>query len=445
MELISQIPVFGGFLSTIIAFVGVLGVVVFVHEYGHYIVGRWSGIHADVFSMGFGPVIWSRTDKRGTKWQLAAVPLGGYVKFLGDRNAASATDFEAMEAMSDLDRDVSFPGARVHHRAMTVVAGPLANFLLAAMIFTGISMWQGVATEVPTVGEVINFPGDTYDLREGDIILAINGKEVSGFGEIVEATIAMAPPGEMEILVFRGGAEQLVQAPYLLPAAVYGVEPLSAASTAGLQAGDVILQADGVVMNAFSDLREVVERSGDTEILMEVWREGEVLSLPITPLLKEFPNNDGGFDKRVMIGVSGAFAFKPATETPAIWTAAYYGGRRTYEIISLSLNGIKHMFLGNLSPSNLQGPIGIAQISKETANQGVISFISLIAIISTGIGLLNLFPIPMLDGGHLVFYAIEAVRGQPPAQKTIQVATSIGLAMVLLLMVFATYNDLLRL
>lgn len=445
MELISQIPVFGSFLSTIIAFVGVLGVVVFVHEYGHYIVGRWSGIHADVFSMGFGPVIWSRTDKRGTKWQLAAVPLGGYVKFLGDRNAASVTDFEAMEAMSDLDRDVSFPGASVYHRAMTVVAGPLANFLLATVIFTGMAMWQGIATEVPTVGEVISFPDSTYGLREGDIILAINGEDVSDFTGIVEATLAMDPPGAMEILVMRNGSEQLVNAPYLLPAAVYGVEPLSAASAAGLKAGDIILQADGVEMNAFRDLRDVVERSGDIEILMEVWREGEVLNLPITPALKEYPNSEGGFDKRVMIGVSGAFAFSPATETPAIWTATYYGGRRTYEIISLSLNGIKHMFLGNLSPSNLQGPIGIAQISKETANQGLMSFISLIAIISTGIGMLNLFPIPMLDGGHLVFYAIEAVRGQPPAQKTIQVATSIGLAMVLLLMVFATYNDLLRL
>ena len=445
MDLISQIPVFGGFLSTIIAFVGVLGVVVFVHEYGHYIVGRWSGIHADVFSMGFGPVIWSRTDKRGTKWQLAAVPLGGYVKFLGDRNAASVTDFEAMEEMSDLDRDVSFPGARVHHRAMTVVAGPLANFLLASVIFTGLAMWQGVATEVPTVGEVISFPDSSYDLREGDIILAINGEDVSDFNGIVEVTLAMDPPDAMEILVLREGAEKLVRAPYLLPAAVYGVEPLSAASAAGLQSGDIILHADGVEMNAFGDLREVVERSGDTEILMEVWREGELLNLPITPVLKEYPNSDGGFDERVMIGVSGAFAFTPATETPAIWTAGYYGARRTYEIISLSLNGIKHMFLGNLSPTNLQGPIGIAQISKETANQGLTSFISLIAIISTGIGLLNLFPIPMLDGGHLVFYAIEAVRGQPPAQKTIQVATSIGLAMVLLLMVFATYNDLLRL
>lgn len=445
MELISEIPVFGGFLSTIIAFVGVLGVVVFVHEYGHYIVGRWSGIHADVFSMGFGPVIWSRTDKRGTKWQLALVPLGGYVKFLGDRNAASETDFEAMEEMSDHDRDASFPGAKLHRRALTVVAGPVANFILAIVIFTSMVMWQGVGTDVPTVGEMISLPEDTNHLQTGDVILAVNGEKVTDFSGIVQATIAMDPPGEMEILVLRDDTELLVIAPYLLPAAVYGVEPLSAASAAGLRAGDVILQADGVEMNAFRDLKAVVEISGDKEIPLIVWRDGEILNLPITPVMKEFPDGEGGFDKRIMIGVSGAFVFSPATETPAIWTAAYYGTRNTYEILSLSINGIKHMFLGNLSPKNLQGPIGIAQISKETANQGFMNFISLIAIISTGIGMLNLFPIPMLDGGHLMFYAIEAVRGQPPAQKTIQVATSIGLAMVLLLMVFATYNDILRL
>jgi len=145
-----------------------------------------------------------------------------------------------------------------------------------------------------------------------------------------------------------------------------------------------------------------------------------------------------------MIGIYGAFAFLPATETPTPWNAAYIGARQTVNFIEMSLNGIRHMFLGNLSPSNLQGPIGIAQASKESANQGLKSFISLIAIISTGIGMLNLFPIPMLDGGHLVFYLYEAVLGRPPPQKTIQAFMSIGLAMVLLLMVFATYNDLMR-
>ena len=169
------------------------------------------------------------------------------------------------------------------------------------------------------------------------------------------------------------------------------------------------------------------------------------MDLTITPTLRDFPDGEGGFTERVMIGVYAALAFQPATETPTPWNAAYIGVSRTVTFIESSLNGIKHMFLGNLSPTNLQGPIGIAQVSKDTANQGLRSFLSLIAIISTGIGMLNLFPIPMLDGGHLVFYLYEALLGRPPSQKTIQALMSIGLAMVLLLMVFATYNDLMRL
>lgn len=444
MELISQIPVFGGLISTLIAFVAVLGAVIFVHEYGHYIVGRWSGIHADVFSMGFGPVIWSRVDKRGTKWQLAAIPLGGYVKFVGDRNAASETDFEAMEQMGEDQREISFPGARLHHRALTVVAGPVANFILASVIFTGLALYHGVATEVPTVGEVIEFPDDVYDIQIGDQILAVNGVEVSNFSDIITLTVDMDPPAAMVLTVIRDEEELDVLSPYLLPAAVFGVEPLSAASDAGLRKGDLILSADGITLNAFDDLRDVVVVSGDKEIPLVVWREGARVDLAITPALVDFANNDGTFEQRVMIGVSGTLAFYPLSESPGIIEATKMGVVRTYDVVAGSLNGVKHMFLGNLSPKNLQGPIGIAQISKDVADQGLTNFLSLIAVLSTGIGMLNLFPIPMLDGGHLVFYAIEAVRGKPLAQKVIQSFTSVGLAMVLLLMVFTAYNDLMR-
>lgn len=445
MEYISQIPVFGGFLSTVIAFVVVLGVVVFVHEYGHYIVARWCGIHAEKFSLGFGPVVWSRTDKRGTQWQLAAIPLGGYVKFLGDRGAASETDFDALEEMSDADRARSFPSARLHFRALTVAAGPFANFILASVIFAGLVMWQGIATDKPTVGEIFTMPDSDYNIQVGDQIIEAEGQGVSNFGDIINIALAMETPGDMELLVLRNKQEMLVEAPYFLIPGVYGVDPLSAASLAGLKADDVILEAAAQSISTFSELQRIVASSGDKEIILKIWRNGDYLDLPITPVLREFPDGEGGFTERVMIGVYGAFAFLPATETPTPWNAAYIGVRRTVDYIGSSLNGIKHMFLGNLSPTNLQGPIGIAQVSKETANQGLTRFVSLIAIISTGIGMLNLFPIPMLDGGHLMFYLFEAVRGRPPSQKTIQAFMSIGLAMVLLLMVFATYNDLIRL
>lgn len=176
MEYISQIPVFGGFLSTMIAFVVVLGVVVFVHEYGHYIVGRWCGIHAEKFSLGFGPVIWSRTDQRGTQWQLAAIPLGGYVKFVGDRGAASEPDFEIMETMAETDRERSFPSARLYKRALTVVAGPFANFILASVIFAGLVTWQGIATNQPTVGELFAMPNPSFGLQLEDQILEVEAK-----------------------------------------------------------------------------------------------------------------------------------------------------------------------------------------------------------------------------------------------------------------------------
>ena len=445
MELISQIPIFGGFLSSIIAFVVVLGVVVFVHEYGHYIVARWSGIHSETFSLGFGPVIWSRTDKRGTKWQLAAIPLGGYVKFLGDRGAASETDFEALGEMSEVDLNRSFPSARLYKRALTVAAGPFANFILASVIFAGLVTWQGIVIDEPTVGKLFATPNSSYELKVDDKILEVEGQAISNFGDIIDITVAMETPGDMEILVLRDGQELLVSAPYMLIPGVYGVDPLSAASAAGLKVGDFIVEAAGKSITTFGELQVIVAASGDKEIYLKVWRDGIYLDLPITPILRDFPDGEGGFTNRVMIGIYGAFAFLPATETPTPWNAAYIGARQTVNFIEMSLNGIRHMFLGNLSPSNLQGPIGIAQASKESANQGLKSFISLIAIISTGIGMLNLFPIPMLDGGHLVFYLYEAVLGRPPPQKTIQAFMSIGLAMVLLLMVFATYNDLMRL
>jgi len=444
VELLSQIPIFGGFISMMVAFVGVLAVVVFVHEYGHYIVGRWCGIFAETFSLGFGPVIWSRVDKHGTKWQLALIPLGGYVKFLGDRSAASEPDDEAMAMMSASDRDRSFPAAKIYKRALTVFAGPVANFILAAVIFTGLVMSQGVATKDLAVGEMLAFPSGTYDLQTGDVILSVEGQAVSGYDDVFEISQNMETPHDMTMVVLRDGQELTVNAPYFFPAAVFGIEPLSAAGAAGLEKGDIILKVNDSEVFSFNGLKEIVEVSGDIELLMLIWRDGKTLDVAITPVLKEYPNNDGGFDKRVMIGISSFPAFLPATETPSLWRASKIGVTRVWDVMASSLNGLKHIVLQNLSAKNLQGPIGIAQMSKATANQGVVVFLSFVAMISTGIGMLNLFPIPMLDGGHLVFYAIEAVRGRPLANKTIQVLVSIGLVMVLLLMVFVTYNDLLR-
>jgi regulator of sigma E protease len=229
-----------------------------------------------------------------------------------------------------------------------------------------------------------------------------------------------------------------------MPPLVTGVEPLSPASEAGLRAGDVILSADGRPLVAFEELRETVLGSGGRAIPLEVWRDGETRMLEITPIERDVDDGAGGFERRVMIGVAGASLYMPATETPAPWTALWIGVERVFAVISQSLNGLKHILTGEIGAENLQGPLGIAQVSGETASQGLLNFITLIAVISTAIGMLNLFPIPVLDGGHLVAFGVEALRGRPPSERVMQLAMSIGLGLILLLMVFATYNDILR-
>ncbi len=445
MDAIASLPLIGGFLSTVLPFLVVLGIVVFVHEYGHYIVARWCGIRSEVFSIGFGPVLWSRVDRRGTLWQVAALPLGGYVKFLGDSDGSSRANSDMMEVMTPAERAEAFHGASVGRRMLTVVAGPVANFVLTIAVFAGVIMWQGVATERPTIGQIEALPtAIDQPLRPGDVVLAVNDQPVTGFGDMFEIALEMPEPGPISVVVERAGSQIEVSAPYPFPPIVQGVEPLSPASRAGLLRGDVILSADGESLEAFEDLRRVVLASESRTIPMEVWRGGETIALEITPIERDTGDGDGGFERRVMIGVAGAALYMPATETPMPWTAIGLGAERMVNVITQSLNGLRHIIIGTIGAENLQGPLGIAQISGETAQQGFLSFILLIGVISTAIGMLNLFPIPVLDGGHLVAFAIEAIRGRPPSPAVMQVAMSIGLGLILLLMVFATYNDIMR-
>ena len=445
MDWLANIPLVGGPITTILAFVILMGIVVSIHEYGHYIVGRWCGIHAEVFSLGFGPVLWARTDRRGTQWQVAAVPLGGYVKFLGDRDAAStAAATEALADMNDYDRRRSFPAASVWRRALTVLAGPVANFILSAVIFTGLIMWQGVALERPTVGEVAPLPYEN-PLRTGDVITGVAGQVVNDYGDLSDIVQGIEEVGPVQMEVLRGEDTLVFTVPYFLVPLVSGVEPLGAADKAGVKAGDVIIEADGIALNSFEDLRNVVEASEDVQVMLTIWRNGETLELSLTPERRDYPDGEDGFEERVMIGVYGRFYFTPAAETPSLFTALEYGSARVLDVMQSSINGIKHMVLGNISVKNLQGPIGIAQISGATVQTSATSFISLIAVISTAIGLLNLFPIPVLDGGHLVTYVYEAVRGRPPNPRFMQTVMAVGFALILSMMLLASYNDIMRL
>ena len=293
MDLIASIPFFGGFLSTVIPFLVVLGIVVTVHEYGHYIVARWCGIHSEVFSIGFGPVIWSRRDRRGTLWQLALLPLGGYVKFLGDADGASRADPANLDALSTAERARSFHGASVGRRMLTVLAGPFANFILTALVFTGVAFWQGVPTERPTLGALTALPGIEQPLRVGDVFLEVNGAPVAGFQDIYAAATTMPKPGPMTFRVEREGGEIDVTAPYAFPPLVDGVEPLSPASAAGLRPGDLILSADGEALFSFADLRAIVVASEGRRIPLDVWRDGAEVTLEITPTERDTDDGAG--------------------------------------------------------------------------------------------------------------------------------------------------------
>lgn len=441
MDVVGLIAGFGGLFWTLAAFVVALSIIVAVHEFGHYIVGRWSGIDAEVFSLGFGPVLASRMDRRGTRWQLAALPLGGYVKFVGDADAASvgrASEAEMVHLPADR-RDRSMHGAPLWARAATVAAGPAFNFVLSFLLFALIFMAQGRPADPLTVESVRPLPVGAQGLEPGDRVLAVAGEALAGGllpGEL---------PGEpvLDWTVEREGREVTVPGPHPYPALVGSVQPRSAAAAADLRPGDVVVAADGAPVAVFEDLRGAVDASGGAPILLEVWREGETFEVALAPRPRDVPLPDGGFERRLMIGVGSQAAIEPASEPIGPASALRLGVERVWFIIGSSLTGLWSMITGVISSCNLSGPVGIAQISGQVASQGGLEFISLIAVLSTSIGLINLFPIPVLDGGHLVFHAYEAVTGRTPSDRALRVLMSAGVALIASLMVFALANDLL--
>ena len=447
MDIFALIPQFSGLIWTLLAFVVALSVIVAVHEYGHYIVGRWSGIHADVFSLGFGPVLYSRMDKRGTRWQIAALPFGGYVKFAGDANAASGKDEAAMaEAETDPARlRRTMHGAPLWARAATVAAGPMFNFIMSILIFAAVALSVGVQKDPLTVGQMRDLPFEGSQLQPGDEIVSIGGvslppaSEGDAYSEAF-SNIPLAQPLDYEVR--RDGTLTTVPGPYIMPSLIQQVMPQSAAYDAGLKAGDVITAVDGTPIFAFRQLKETVEASDGAALLLTVWRDGETLEFTMRPKVVDEPQPDGSFQTQMRIGIVGGTAFETATMSPGVIDALVGGVENIWRIITGSLSGLKHMIVGNISTCNLSGPVGIAQTSGAMASQGAQSFIYFIAVLSTAVGLLNLFPIPALDGGHLVFYAYEAVTGKPPSDGALRILMTIGLTMVLCLMVFALGNDL---
>jgi regulator of sigma E protease len=446
VEIVNLIPSFGNLAWTLAAFVVALSIIVAVHEYGHYIVGRWTGIHAEVFSLGFGPVLLSRVDKRGTRWQFAAIPFGGYVKFLGDADAASGKDGTTISTMTAAERRHTMHGAPLWARSATVFAGPLFNFILTMVIYMGVILHFGVAGDRALITDVKPLPNAAQTLRPGDEILAVNGTVTPDLQSFVTTARALPTAATVDYTVARGGSDVTITGPFPFPALVGSIALESAAMDAGLAEGDVIMAIDGQPVTAFTDLVAYVKESKDAPLSLKIWRDngadGTIFDTTLTPRLTTNPLPEGGFEERYLIGLGEGLMFRPAVYTPGPIEVVTISAERTWGLVTTTFSGLTHIITGAISTCNLRGPIGIAQSSSAAATQGISTFIMLIAALSTAVGLMNLFPIPVLDGGHLVFHAYEAITGKPPSDRVLRVMMMVGLGLLMSLMVFALGNDL---
>jgi regulator of sigma E protease len=367
----------GGVVAYIIPFLFVLSLVVFFHELGHFLVARWCGVRVLVFSIGFGPEIVGFNDRHGTRWKISAIPLGGFVKFFGDENAASVPDSTRLAVMDADERAHSFMFQPVAKRAAIVVAGPLANFVLAIVIFAGVFMLYGKQT---------------------------------------------------------------------MSARVDSVQADSAAAEAGFKAGDVVVAINGRPIENFTEMQRIVGSSAGEMLAVTVDRDGSQLVLNTRPALKEVKDNFGNVQRVGILGISRSMApedlkLHPVAPPQAVVLAV----QETWSVIERTLGYIGGVIAGREAANQLGGPIRIAQMSGQVASFGFVPLIQLAAVLSVSIGLLNLFPIPLLDGGHLLFYLIEGVRGRPLSERAQEVGFRIGLAIVLMLMIFATFNDIVHL
>jgi regulator of sigma E protease len=378
MEIMAGLTTFGsGLVGYIVPFLFVLTIVVFFHELGHFLMARWCGIKVLVFSIGFGPEIAGFYDRHGTRWKISAIPLGGYVKFFGDENAASVPDSAAAAGMTEAEKRDSFQFQPLAARAAVVAAGPIANFLLAIAIFAGIFMTVGKQTTSARV--------DT-------------------------------------------------------------IQPGSAAQAAGFKPGDLVLTINGEKIESFSDMQRIVSISAGAPLAIEVERDNAQVTLKAVPQLKELKDNFGNVHRLGVLGISRSMAPGDIkTEKAGPMRAIVMGAQETWFVVDRTLSYIGGVFTGREAADQLGGPIRIAQVSGQVATAGFAPLVHLTAVLSVSIGLLNLFPIPLLDGGHLLFYAIELIRGRPLSERAQELGFRIGLAIVLMLMIFATFNDILHL
>ena len=357
-----------GFFWTVLSFLLVIGPLIFVHELGHYLVGRWCGVKADVFSIGFGREIAGWTDKRGTRWKLSWLPLGGYVKFAGDMNPASQPSSEWLSLPAE-ERAQTFQAKPVWQRFLIVAAGPFTNFLLAIIIFTGF-------------------------------------------------LIALGEPRT--------------------PPVVAGVGAGTAAAEAGLKPGDRILSIEGDEVSRFEDISRHIVLHPGRQVTIRYEREGQTREVEARLRLNVQRDRFGNEFRSGLLGVSG----QPVIEQVSPLEAVGGAFRMTSYVVTTTIEGIGQIITGKRSVKELGGPLKIAKFSGEQASLGFLAFIWFVAVISINLGFINLLPIPMLDGGHLLLYLVEGVRRKPLRPEAQEWAFRTGLAALLALMVFVTFNDL---
>ncbi len=366
-----------GLIGYIIPFLFVLTIVVFFHELGHFLVARWAGVKVLTFSLGFGPELAGFNDRHGTRWKISAIPLGGYVKFFGDDTEASTPSTDALASMSTEERAGSFHHKKVGPRAAIVAAGPIANFILAIVIFTCLFTFFGKPSTTARVDKI---------------------------------------------------------------------EANSAAARAGFQVGDIVTAIDGKMIGSFSDMQRIVGVHAGDQLNFSIKRGDATLQLKGTPEQREVKDPFGNAHRLGVLGITRATSpGDVVTERVDPATALWLGVKETWFVVDRTLAYIGGVFTGREAADQVGGPLRIAQISGQVATIGLTALIHLAAVLSISIGLLNLFPVPLLDGGHLLFYAVEAVRGRPLSNRAQEMGFRIGLGLVLMLMVFATYNDILHL
>jgi regulator of sigma E protease len=335
-------------------------------------------------------------------------------------------------------------GAPLWARSATVAAGPLFNFVLSVLIFSGVVLWNGKAADPLTIAELPSLPPQVQQgLKDGDALIKINGSDVTTIEKF--ATIFRSLPKEPTLgyLVERDGVELEIAGPYPSVPIVTSLAPKSAALSVDMRIDDVIIAVNDIPVFSSDQVMAAVVASDGAPLLLNVWRDGETMEFTLVPRPRDTPLDDGTFERRWMIGIGMGWFFEPKTESVGLAEAMNDGVRLTWGVIKGSLNGLKQVITGAISTCNLNGPVGIAQTSGAMASQGGQSFIWFIAFLSTAVGLLNLFPIPVLDGGHLVFHLYEAITGLQPSARALEIFMSMGLALLLGLMVFALGHDIL--